>query len=37
VSDEDAIRAAMLSWNEGGFDSFLQHLAPDITWHEPPE
>ena len=37
MSDEDVIRTAMLSWNEGGFDSFLEYLAPDITWHAPPE
>jgi ketosteroid isomerase-like protein len=37
VSDGDALRAAMLSWNDGGFDAFLRHLAPDVIWHAPPE
>ena len=37
MSEEDQIRNAMRSWNEGGFDAFAQHLAPDAVWHAPPE
>lgn len=30
------IRAAVADWNEGGFDAFAEHLAPDVVWHAPP-
>ena len=37
MTDEDTLRAAHDSWNEGGFDSFAAYLAPDVVWHAPPE
>ena len=37
MTDEDTLRAANASWNEGGFDSFAAYLAPDVVWHAPPE
>jgi hypothetical protein len=37
MSEQDLIRKAMQSWNEGGFDAFAEHLAPDAVWHAPPQ
>lgn len=36
MQDEEVIRAAFGAWNEGGFDAFLDYLAPDVEWHAPP-
>ena len=37
MTDEDTLRAAHASWNEGGFDSFAAYLAPDVVWHALPD
>jgi ketosteroid isomerase-like protein len=34
---EREARAAVGSWNERGIDGFLEHVAPDVVWHAPPE
>jgi len=36
VKDEEVIHAAFGAWNEGGFEAFLEYLAPDVEWHPPP-
>jgi ketosteroid isomerase-like protein len=37
MTDEDLFPRAIAAWNEGGFDAFAAHLAPDVVWHAPPE
>jgi len=37
VSERETIEAGIAAWNEGGVDAFLPYLAPDVTWHAPPE
>ena len=36
MREEEVIRAAFAAWSRGGFDAFLEYLAPDVEWHAPP-
>jgi ketosteroid isomerase-like protein len=36
MGDEEVIRAAVASWNEGGVDAFLEHVSPAIEWRHTP-
>lgn len=36
MKEEEVIHAAFVAWNEGGFNAFLEYLAPDVEWHAPP-
>jgi hypothetical protein len=36
MSDEQVIRAAVGAWNDGGVNSFLEHVTDDVEWHAPP-
>jgi ketosteroid isomerase-like protein len=37
VTEEEHLRRSLEDWNERGIDGLLEHLAPDVEWHAPPD